>query len=314
MQQKYLFYGIRQTRKFPLSSEKSLIMICFMSTLRVLNIKKTYKGKPPVDAVKGISFEVNEGEIFGLLGPNGAGKTSLISCITGLEKPSAGDIQVLGQSVLTEPLYAKTQLGVVAQEVVSSGFFNLEEILSYMSGYHGIKNNSQKITELLKRLNLWEHKHKMMRQLSGGMKRRMMIAKALVHSPKVLLLDEPTAGVDVELRNDLWNFVRELQQEKVSIVLTTHYLQEAEALCNRVGIINKGELKYCGPTREIIKNLSQKKVEIKLKQGESKEFLISGEETFSNLIAKNNISAADIVDVKTVEGSLEEAFMKVLKI
>lgn len=288
-----------------------------MHPLTVLNLKKTYIAKPSgasVEAVKGVSFEVREGEIFGLLGPNGAGKTSLISCITGLEKPTSGDVQIFSQSILTSGPHVKMSIGVVAQEVVSSGFFNLEEILIYMSGYYGIKNNQKKITELLKRLNLWEHKHKMMRQLSGGMKRRMMIAKALVHSPRILLLDEPTAGVDVELRNDLWSFVRELQQEKVSIVLTTHYLQEAEALCDRVGIINKGELKYCAGTREVIKNLTQKRVEIKMRDGKNIEFFMTDKDHFYDVLLSQKIAVQDVADIKTFEGSLEDAFIKVLKI
>lgn len=297
-------------------SQNRLYYFC-MYPLSVINLKKTYISKPSgasVEAVKGVSFHVCEGEIFGLLGPNGAGKTSLISCITGLEKPTSGDVQIFSQSILSSGPHVKMSIGVVAQEVVSSGFFNLEEILSYMSGYYGIKNNQKKITELLKRLNLWEHKHKMMRQLSGGMKRRMMIAKALVHSPRILLLDEPTAGVDVELRNDLWNFVRELQQEKVSIVLTTHYLQEAEALCDRVGIINKGELKYCASTREVIKNLTQKRVEIKMRDGQNKEFFMNDKDHFYDVLLSQKIAVQDIADVKTFEGSLEDAFIKVLKI
>lgn len=293
-----------------------------MYSLQVVNLKKNYKNSKSlnsqsssvVEAVKGISFEVKEGEIFGLLGPNGAGKTSLISCITSLEKPTEGIIKVFGQSVVDYPKFVKPLIGVVAQEVVSSGFFNLEEILNYISGYYGIKNNQKRIEILLKRLNLWEHKRKMMRQLSGGMKRRMMIAKALVHSPRLLLLDEPTAGVDVELRNDLWSFVRELQSEKVSIVLTTHYLQEAEALCDRIGIINKGELKYCGATEEIIKDLTQKKIEVYLKNGKTYNFTMGESESFGEIVHAAHISLNDIKDVKTTEGSLEEAFIKVLKV
>jgi ABC-2 type transport system ATP-binding protein len=284
-----------------------------MQALEIDNLKKTYQsGKQSVEALKGVSFDVKPGEIFGLLGPNGAGKTTLISIITTLEKATSGDVRVFGDSVTKNPKKTKLQIGVVPQEVVSSGFFDLEEILTYHSGYYGIKENSQRIQLLLSRLKLSEHKHKMMRQLSGGMKRRMMIAKALVHSPKILLLDEPTAGVDVELRTQLWQFVRELQQEGVSIVLTTHYLQEAEALCDRVGIINKGELKYVGPTREIINQLTQKKVNIVTQTGEKVNLLLGKEQGLGELLRTKGISLDQIKDLNMTEGTLEEAFVKVL--
>ena len=284
------------------------------SPLKITNIKKTFKGKAgqDVEALKGVSFDVKPGEIFGLLGPNGAGKTTLISIITTLEKPSEGDVEVFGDSVLKKPSITKQKVGVVPQEIVASGFFDLEELLKYHSGYYGIKHNEARIQELLERLSLKPHAHKMMRQLSGGMRRRMMIAKALVHKPKVLLLDEPTAGVDVELRNQLWDFVRELQKEGVSIVLTTHYLQEAEALCDRVGIINKGELKYVGPTKEIIRDLTQKKVEVLLENGQSVKFMLGKDENLGQKLSQQNISLAQVHDMKTTEGSLEEAFVKVL--
>ena len=285
-----------------------------MDALTIKNVTKTYQTgtNASVHALKGVSFSVKPGEIFGLLGPNGAGKTSLISIITTLEKPTSGDVEVFGQSVTKNPIDTKTKIGVVPQEVVSSGFFDLEELLKYHSGYYGIKENSAQIKKLLDRLRLTEHKHKMMRQLSGGMKRRMMIAKALVHKPKVLLLDEPTAGVDVELRNQLWDFVREMQKEGVSIVLTTHYLQEAEALCDRVGIINKGELKYVGETKSIIKQLTQRKVEISIQDGSKINFTLAENEDLGLALKNKNISIENIHDIKTTDGTLEEAFVKVL--
>ncbi len=299
------------------STTASTTLSATASPLVIENLKKTYEGKAgkvtsSVEALKGVSFDVQPGEIFGLLGPNGAGKTTLISIITTLERPSSGDVRVFGQSVLTHPNTTKKKVGIVPQEIVASGFFNLQEILTYHSGYYGLTNNQKRIGELLERLSLKPHAHKMMRQLSGGMKRRMMIAKALVHSPKVLLLDEPTAGVDVELRNQLWNFVRELQKEGVSIVLTTHYLQEAEALCDRVGIINKGELKYVGATKEIIQKLTQKKVEVVMQSGRSVHFLMSPNQDLGQHLKQNEISLDQIHDIKTSEGSLEEAFVKVL--
>jgi ABC-2 type transport system ATP-binding protein len=289
------------------------------SPLVIDQVKKTYqmksgklKSTSEVEALKGVSFDVKPGEIFGLLGPNGAGKTTLISIITTLERPTAGDVRVFGESVLEKPNSTKKKVGVVPQEIVASGFFDLQELLVYHSGYYGLSHNEKRISELLERLSLKPHAHKMMRQLSGGMRRRMMIAKALVHSPKILLLDEPTAGVDVELRNQLWNFVRQLQQEGVSIVLTTHYLQEAEALCDRVGIINKGELKYVGPTKDIIQKLTQKKVEVILHNGRSVHFSMSPNQDLGQHLLQNQISLEQVHDIKTSEGSLEEAFVKVL--
>lgn len=285
-----------------------------MHALEIENVKKIYhsgKGQT-TEALKGVSFSVKPGEIFGLLGPNGAGKTTLISIMTTLEKPTSGDVKVFGDSVTKDPKKTKVKIGVVPQEVVSSGFFDLEEILQYHSGYYGISENSARIAHLLERLKLTEQKHKMMRQLSGGMKRRMMIAKALVHSPKVLLLDEPTAGVDVELRTQLWQFVRELQKEGVSIILTTHYLQEAEALCDRVGIINKGELKYVGNTREIIAQLTQKKVNLVTLSGEKVSFFLEKDQVLGTALKEKNISIEQVRDINVSEGTLEEAFVKVL--
>lgn len=285
-----------------------------MIALEIDRVEKVYKSQnSEVKALKGVSFDVKPGEIFGLLGPNGAGKTTLISIITTLEKPTHGDIRVFGTSVTENPKKTKTQIGVVPQEVVSSGFFDLEEILRYHSGYYGIRDNQTRIQNLLERLKLKEHRHKMMRQLSGGMKRRMMIAKALVHSPQILLLDEPTAGVDVELRTQLWQFVRELQSEGVSIVLTTHYLQEAEALCDRVGIINKGELKYVGDTKAIIRQLTHKKVQVITQSGEKKVLQINENANIGEVLKQNGFALDQIKDLIMSEGTLEEAFVKVLQ-
>jgi ABC-2 type transport system ATP-binding protein len=283
--------------------------------LVVENLKKTYgaaNGKS-VEALKGLSFALEPGEIFGLLGPNGAGKTTLISITTTLEKASSGEVLINGKSVEKDPTFTKSQIGVVPQEVVSSGFFNLEELLRFHSGFYGIKNNEPRIKSLLNRLGLEEHKHKVMRQLSGGMKRRMMIAKALVNAPKILLLDEPTAGVDVQLRTQLWEFVRELQKEGVTILLTTHYLEEAEQLCGRVGIINKGELKYCGATRDIITKLSQKMIDVTMLDGSQHHLELEPNKALAEALLAAGLSLAQVKDIRSKEGTLEEAFLKVLR-
>lgn len=287
-----------------------------MNALEVSNLKKTYEDKKnpsrSVHALKGISFEIRPGEIFGLLGPNGAGKTTLISTITTLEKPTSGELKVFGLDVQTHKNEIKQNVGVVHQEVINTGYFDVTEILDFQSGYYGIANNTDRIHYLLDRLALKAHAHKKVKQLSGGMKRRLMIAKALVHSPKLLLLDEPTAGVDVELRESLWKFVRELQADGVSILLTTHYLEEAENLCHRIAIINKGELNFCGSPKEVIQKYSTKKINVKFTNGQSQEILSSAAESLNLILAKHKISIADVADIQMTEGKLEEAFMRVV--
>lgn len=195
-----------------------------------------------LQALKSIDFEISKGEFFGLLGPNGAGKSTLISILAGLIKPTLGTAQILGADVQKNYRQARRNLGIVPQEVVIDSFFTVRETLQFQSGYFGIKNNEAWINELLEELGLTEKADVNMRQLSGGMKRRVLIAQALVHRPPVLVLDEPTAGVDVDLRESLWRFIQHLNAEGHTIVLTTHYLEEAEQLCDRIAIINKGEL------------------------------------------------------------------------
>ena len=281
-----------------------------MNALEIRNLKKTYESK--TQALKGVSFDIKEGEIFGLLGPNGAGKTTLINTITTLEKPTDGSVHVFGHAVATASDITKRLIGVVHQEVINTGFFNLHEILSFISGYYGIKNNEPRINYLLEKLGLKVHADKKIKQLSGGMKRRLMIAKALVHSPKMLLLDEPTAGVDVELRESLWKFVEELKKSGVTILLTTHYLEEAEKLCDRIGIINKGELIFCGTPREVIRKYATKKIHIKLKNDQLIDLVDSASLTINDILMKHNVSFADVVDINVTEGKLEEAFTRVV--
>ena len=289
----------------------------FMDVLTVKDLKKTYQSKDsPVktEALKGVSFEIRAGEIFGLLGPNGAGKTTLINTITTLEKPTEGEVIVFGKSVMQDPMFTKKKIGVVHQEVINTGFFSIEEILKFQSGYYGIRNNLERINYLLEKLSLTAHRQKKVKQLSGGMKRRLMIAKALVHSPNLLLLDEPTAGVDVELRESLWKFVLELKASGVSILLTTHYLEEAEKLCDRVSIINKGHLIYTGKPREVIEKYSTKKIHLKTKEGQTHTFVDSAAKSIQDILKEHHISFSDIVDIQIEEGRLEEAFTKMVNL
>jgi len=283
--------------------------------LKVENLVKTYKikGKPPIEAVKGVSFELKPGEVFGLLGPNGAGKTSIISTIVTLEEPTSGQIWVNGLNVQNNTTEAKMHVGFVPQEIINHGYFNVEEILDFHSGYYGLSHNQEQINLLLHELRLHEHRHKKVKQLSGGMKRRLLIAKALVHKPQLLLLDEPTAGVDVELRQQLWEFVKKLKQQGVTILLTTHYLEEAESLCDRVGILDKGEIKMIGPTRELVRKLTGREVEITLRGLPApKVFQLASDETVGELLAKEKLNVEAIQDICVREGTLEEAFRRVL--
>lgn len=286
-----------------------------MKALEVINLKKTYTDKVaglPVEALKGINFSIEPGSIFGLLGPNGAGKTTLIGTITTLEQPTSGDVLVFGESVIKNPLKTKMNTGVVHQEVINTGFFSVEEILDFQSGYYGLYKNKEQCDYLMQKLSLYEHRKKKVKQLSGGMKRRLMIAKALVHKPKLLLLDEPTAGVDVGLRESLWKFVHELKADGISILLTTHYLEEAEKMCDQVAIIHKGQLLFNGTPENMISTYSQKKLILIMKSGETKEYIESNRLGIAELLAKYDIDIAEIHDVKIEEGRLEDAFSKMV--
>lgn len=259
-----------------------------------------------------LSFEVGAGEVFGLLGPNGAGKTTTIGVVTTLETPTSGTARVFGHDVAKESLAAKRCFGVVHQEIINSGFFSVEELLRFQSGYYGLRRNQERIDYLLDRLGLAEHRDKKVKQLSGGMKRRLMIGKALVHSPKLLLLDEPTAGVDLKLRENLWDFVRELRSQGIAVLLTTHYLEEAELLCDRVGIIHRGRLQAVGPTREIVREFTSKKVIVETFSRGRLETFVGMQTPVAQVLAELRVPAEDLKDLTIVEGTLEEAFRQVL--
>ncbi len=206
-------------------------------------VEKTYVGaRGNVPALQGVSFSIERGEFFGLLGPNGAGKTTLISILAGLAKATAGRVSVLGFDVVAQYAEARRALGIVPQELVFDPFFSVRESLRIQSGYFGVRGNEAWINELLEGLGLADKADANMRQLSGGMKRRVLVAQALVHRPPVIVLDEPTAGVDVELRQTLWSFVARLNREGHTVLLTTHYLEEAEALCHRVAMMKQGRV------------------------------------------------------------------------
>lgn len=218
----------------------------------------------PFKALDGVSFDIAEGEFFGLLGPNGAGKTTLISILAGLVRASSGRVAVRGHDVQSDFANARRQIGVVPQELVFDPFFNVREALRIQSGYFGVRNNEAWISELLESLGLADKAHANMRQLSGGMKRRMLVAQALVHKPPVIVLDEPTAGVDVELRQTLWQFIARLNRAGHTVLLTTHYLEEAEALCGRIAMLKNGRVVALESTSELLKAASSNVLRFKI--------------------------------------------------
>lgn len=278
-------------------------------------------------AVDDVSFEVHAGEIFGLLGPNGAGKTSLISVVVTLEKATSGQVWIEGQDIQQSPRWTKAVTGFVPQEIISHGYFTLQEILKFQAGYYGVFHSASRIKELIKTLGLWEHRHKNVRKLSGGMKRRLMIAKALLHNPRLLLLDEPTAGVDVELRYAIWEQVRNLKKQGVAILFTTHYLEEAEQLCDRVAIIDRGKIQSQGETKTLVRNLTCRHLTVVLKKpasfshpflvrqegGRCFQFRLPYHQKVGDFLFQLGLNSQDMEDLSLREGTLEEAFKHVLK-
>ncbi len=220
-----------------------------MSAIEFKHLSKNYGSLLALDD---INLVIEEGEFFGLLGPNGAGKTTLISILAGLCRPTTGSATVMGHDVQANFRQARRLLGIVPQELVFDPFFNVRETLEFQSGYFGIKNNGDWIDEVMHHLGLTDKAQKNMRSLSGGMKRRVLVAQALVHRPPVIVLDEPTAGVDVELRQSLWKFISRLNQEGHTIVLTTHYLEEAEQLCHRIAMLKKGQIVALDSTANLL--------------------------------------------------------------
>lgn len=240
-----------------------------MPAISFQSVSKSYPSTrnqpgPGLKALDNVSFDIQQGEFFGLLGPNGAGKTSLISILAGLSRASSGRVLVHGSDVLLDYANARRKLGVVPQELVFDPFFTVREALRIQSGYFGIKRNDDWIDELLENLGLADKANANMRQLSGGMKRRVLVAQALVHKPQVIVLDEPTAGVDVELRQTLWQFIAKLNKQGSTVLLTTHYLEEAEALCSRIAMLKQGRVVALAQTSELLKAASSNVLRFKI--------------------------------------------------
>jgi ABC-2 type transport system ATP-binding protein len=288
-------------------------------------VKKNF-GK--LEALKGIDLTIDEGEFFALLGPNGAGKSTLINILAGLMKPTSGSVKVMGHDVIVDYQNARRSLGVVPQELVFDPFFNVREMLRFQAGYFGKgRENDDWIDEVIEGLDLQDKANTNMRMLSGGMKRRALIAQALVHKPPVIVLDEPTAGVDVELRKKLWQFIKKLNQKGHTIVLTTHYLEEAETLCSRVAMMDQGKVVALDKTRNLLKRFSAKNLNLRLDLKGKKipasiqrlmqttdqnfvTFLLKDITAVELIISELKKSKIAILDMELKNSDLENVFLK----
>jgi ABC-2 type transport system ATP-binding protein len=293
-----------------------------------VSIRGAQKRFASVHALRGVDLDIEQGEFFALLGPNGAGKTTLISLLAGLTRPDAGTLQVLGHDVVRDYRNARRVLGVVPQELVFDPFFTAREMLQIQSGYFGLRHNDAWIDELLERLHLADKANANMRALSGGMKRRVLVAQALVHKPPVIVLDEPTAGVDVELRQVLWAFIRELNAQGHTILLTTHYLEEAETLCNRVAMLKQGEIVALDTTENLLARFHAKQLHLSLDREElpaslrsmiatqdKNKFVLNLSDYFAlePVLQELRKAGANVAEMELVQPDLEEVFVTIMR-
>ena len=297
-----------------------------MTAISFQSVSKSFSNvRGTFTALDGVSFDIQAGEFFGLLGPNGAGKTTLISILAGLMQASSGRIQVHGLDVQTQSAKVRKILGVVPQELVFDPFFTVREALRFQSGYFGITNNSDWLDELLECLGLADKANHNMRQLSGGMKRRVLVAQALVHKPPVIVLDEPTAGVDVELRQTLWQFIARLNREGHTVLLTTHYLEEAEALCSRIAMLKQGKVVALDNTSTLLKNASSNVLRFKLDEqlppelaaqarvtGRIVQFPANDAAQIEHYLAAVRSAGLQAQDVEIRKADLEDVFLDVM--
>ena len=304
------------------------------NVLYVKNLNKTYSknSSKSIHALKDLNLEVNEGEIFGLLGPNGAGKSTFINILAGTTIKSSGEVNVWGFNLDKNPRQVRASIGIVPQEVNVDPFFTPRRLLELQAGMYGIKKKDRITDTILKLVSLENQSESYTRSLSGGMKRRLLVAKALVHQPPIIILDEPTAGVDVELRGQLWDNVKLLNKQGVTIILTTHYLAEAEEMCDRIGILNKGKLVALDSTKNLLKRIQTKKVtfavnkevninnnslnSLKILSNSSDQLIISYEKSelaINEIITFINKQHIIISDISTDDGDLEDVFLRLTK-
>jgi len=293
-----------------------------------IEIRQLHKRFGSVHALCGVDLNVEQGEFFALLGPNGAGKSTLINILAGLARADSGQIKVLGHDVRADYRQARRSIGVVPQELVYDAFFTVREMLRFQSGYFGIRGNDAWIDELLENLGLSDKAKTPVRTLSGGMKRRVLVAQALVHKPPVIVLDEPTAGVDVELRQNLWEFIRRLNRQGHTIVLTTHYLEEAEALCNRVAMMKQGKIIALDTTANLLNSLGSIQVRLKLNPArlpESLNYLLITQDDRVFKLSLNHLAeletvlrtlreaGATVEELDVTKPDLEDVFLKLVQ-
>ena len=293
--------------------------------LSIRHAVKTYKNG--FTALNDVSFDVEQGEFFGLLGPNGAGKTTLISAMAGLSRLSSGSIAVMGHDVVRDTYAARMSLGVVPQELVFDPFFTVREALRFQSGYFGISNNGRWIDEIISKLGLADKADTNTRNLSGGMKRRLMVAQALVHRPSVIVLDEPTAGVDVELRQSLWAFIAELNREGHTVILTTHYLEEAQSLCHRIAMLKQGRLAALDQTENLLHSEQGVRAELllggalpeNLRQWVAEEengrilLKLDGYDQLAFVLQTLKYAGVEVKHLALPETDLEDVFVKIMR-
>ena len=298
--------------------------------LQIDNLKKIYSGG--TEALKGISLKVNEGDFYALLGPNGAGKSSTIGIIGTLVTKSSGNVKIFGIDLDENVAQAKSMLGVVSQEINFSQFEKVLDIVTTQAGFYGIKKSiaQPKVEKMLKRLGLWDKRHDQARTLSGGFKRRLMIAKALIHEPKLLILDEPSAGVDIELRREMWDFLKEINSNGTTIILTTHYLEEAEQLCRNIGIIDHGEIVVDTSMKELLRKLDVqgfvldledplkevptiKDYSLRLEDPLTLIAAVNKEKSINNLFDELNKLNIKVKSMRNESNRLEELFIEMVK-
>jgi ABC-2 type transport system ATP-binding protein len=294
-----------------------------------IEVRGVSKAYGPVQALSAIDLEVNQGEFFALLGPNGAGKTTLISLIAGLARADKGTVRVMGHDVVADYRQARRSLGVVPQELVFDPFFSVRETLRLQSGYYGLRHNDDWIDEILDRLDLTSKADANMRSLSGGMKRRVLVAQALVHKPPVIILDEPTAGVDVDLRQGLWEFIRKLNGDGHTIVLTTHYLEEAESLCRNIAIIDEGRIVENDRMSTVLRKLHTEifvlnlrdplekaptlpSYRIKAPDDRTLEVEVNKEQNLNEVFAELTALGIEVLSMRNKTNRLEELFMRLV--
>ncbi len=290
-----------------------------------IRIEAVTKNYGALKALGGVDLEIGQGEFFGLLGPNGAGKTTLISALAGLVRADSGSLEVMGCDVVTDYRNARRRLGVVPQELVFDPFFSVRELLRIQSGYFGIRGNDDWIDEILASLDLTAKANANMRTLSGGMKRRVLVAQALVHRPPVIVLDEPTAGVDVELRQALWQFIRKLNRDGHTIVLTTHYLEEAETLCGRIAMLKAGKVVALDTTGNLLRRFATHSLRVRVERPEAAQamgglaaeggwmdFAFDAYADVEPLLARLRESGAGVIEMQLGEADLERVFVEVM--